>query len=155
MPREHREQSSSVTPILDTILAKLPPLTLKLEQSMAQSMSVYQKACERLNKKLADGKLTQMDIEHELSNMPNVGGIEQVKKDLVSYIRMNISTYDIKKLPIEFLPEKSRYSIPLNKFFSKNQKALPNINIVDVTQVAPLIIYFIETFRKLWSKHQR
>lgn len=100
MKPERGEQITSTTPNLDDILRKLPPP--KLEVKLSATLAVAEKAIKRLLKKLKEGNLTQMDIEHELSSLPDVGGIENSKADIVDAIRLNLHPHhDIKKLPIE------------------------------------------------------
>jgi len=99
MGHEGREQAASATPILDKILRELPPP--KLEHRLSITLGVAEQAKKRLLKKLEKDELTQTDIEHELSSLPDVGGIDESKIDIVDAIRINLHPHnDIKKLPV-------------------------------------------------------
>jgi len=99
MENERREQATPATPILDSIVAKLPPPSLSLEQQMLPNVLIQ--ARDRLSKKMEAGALTQKDIENELSSLPaDVGGIE-VRMKLVTWVQINSPHYDIKSLPVE------------------------------------------------------
>ena len=99
MENERREQAAA-TPILDSILGKLPPPRLEIEMQIR--LNVVTQAYDRLSQKMEAGTLTQRDIENELSSLPaGVGGIEEGKAQLVRLVQMNIPHYDIKSLPVE------------------------------------------------------
>ncbi len=93
----HQEQATLATPMLDGILASLPPL--ELHHEVFYKFKVVEEAKNRLRKKLEKGTLTQTDIEQELSSLPNVGGVDEHKRQIVEYLRFNVPSYDIKKLP--------------------------------------------------------
>lgn len=99
MENERREQAAPVTPLLDAILAELPPPSLGMEMQIRLNPVV--EARERLSQKMEAGTLTQADIEHELSSLPKMGGIEEGKVNIVRFIQRNLETHDIKKLPVE------------------------------------------------------
>lgn len=99
MGHEGGEQVASVTPIIDSILEKLPPMALKL--SLSAMLSVAEQAKNRLLEKLKNGDLTQKDIEQELGNLPDVGGIEDGKVMIVDTIRFNCPNHNVKELPVE------------------------------------------------------
>lgn len=93
----YREQAAFSTPILDGILAELR--TPQLEVHMAIILREVEDAIGRLKKKAEEGTLTQADIEHELSSLPEIGGIEEGKKQIVRWLQLNVKPYDVKKLP--------------------------------------------------------
>ena len=97
MRHEGREQDALSTPMLDAVLASLPPL--ELHHELSHNFKVVEEAKDRLGKKLEEGTLTQTDIEQELSSLPNVGGVDEHKRQIVEYLRFNVPGYDIKKLP--------------------------------------------------------
>ncbi len=101
MSRERREQPPSSTQTLDAILSKLGPPILKLEVSITKSTKKFKGAYERLSKKAEQDTLTQMDIERELNSMPDMGGVEEIRRQLVDAIRIRIPGLDIKKLPVD------------------------------------------------------
>lgn len=101
MENERREQDAPATPMLDSLIAKLPPP--HFDQRIEMRLTVVAQAREHLLKKIEDDTLTQMDIETALRNLPNnVDGIEEGKMQLVQFVQMNIPDYDydIKKLPV-------------------------------------------------------
>jgi hypothetical protein len=100
MRNERREQATPATPILDSILAKLPPPKLTLVQEMVLEHTEY--AQNRLLEKLEKGTLTQADIETELSSLPDQGGSDYrgtSQKQIVELLRLRIPGHDIKRLP--------------------------------------------------------
>lgn len=101
MEHERREQATPATPILDSILGKLPPPSIGQEHQMR--LKVTDQAYGRLSKKIEAGTLTQKDIEDELSSLPAVPpwDVEQVRTQLVRRIQMNVPAFDIKELPAE------------------------------------------------------
>jgi len=99
MENEKREQATPATPILDSILAKLPPPSFEVK--MQVQLNVVTEAYDRLSKKMEAGTLTKRDIENELSSLPAVGEIEAGKVQLVRRIQMNIDHFDIQGLPAE------------------------------------------------------
>ncbi len=102
MKPESGEQAASTTPKLDSILSKLPPLSLRHESQI--QFGVVEEVKKRLSEKMETNTLTQSDIEQELSSLPDVGGMETAKESIVDFIRMNLPreyNHDIKKLPVE------------------------------------------------------
>ena len=102
MENERREQAAPATPILDSILAKLPPPSL--EHKLQIQFKVAEAARDRLFEKMEAGTLTQRDIENELSSLPAINGIDEEKVRIVHAVRLNLPEeyyYDIKRLPIE------------------------------------------------------
>lgn len=99
MPLDQHENSDSVTPILDQVLATLPPPDFKQTQIMR--FKVVTEAWTRLSPKITAGTLTQRDVERELSNFPDMGGLQEAKTQLVKLLQMNLPDYDIRKLPAE------------------------------------------------------
>lgn len=102
MRHEGGEQIASSTPILDSILSKLPPPKLELRQFI--TLNEAEQAQARLLQKFKDGDLTQTDIEQELRDLPDVGGMEDSKIYIIDAIRIHIAhhgVYDIRKLPVD------------------------------------------------------
>ncbi len=99
---EKHENIKPATPILDAILAELPPPSYGLKPT--QDFNIIKNVLNKLVRKAGQDKLTQMDIENALSQLPHQGGIEDAKVQLVDKIRMNLLekySFNIKNLPIE------------------------------------------------------
>ena len=99
MDKEIRGYSTSRTPMLDSLIGSLPPPSLDLIQ-VGRLIAVTE-ARERLSQQIQAGTLTQTAIKQELHALPNVGGIEEGKMQLLRFVQMNVPGYDIKKLPVE------------------------------------------------------
>ena len=100
MSYENPEKAGSTTPMLDAILAELPPMSLRLilEINLKEAVIVR----DRLLEMLEADTLTQSDIERELNSLPKIGGMETAKESIIDSIRMHLPfeyKHDIKNLP--------------------------------------------------------
>ncbi|MSU75431.1 MAG: hypothetical protein EXS55_02880 [Candidatus Magasanikbacteria bacterium] len=98
-PPVEGEQSVSRTPLLDAVLERLGPPSLLLELRVQLAPVIEAQA--RLQKKLAERELTQLDIEKELAVLPNIGGMETDIEGLIKSIRSGLPRNDIRILPVD------------------------------------------------------
>ena len=99
MDIERRDHAASPTPMLDSLIAQLPPAGVEL--LVAVELTSVAQARDRLLSKIQAGTLTKKAVEDELSTLPSVGGMEAGKIQLVRFIQTNVPDNDINKLPVE------------------------------------------------------